>query len=128
MFENIRDLAFDEEIGEVAERLKWQAVTHFVFHQCLAGFDLGEAVLMYPLFVGAGKLCVFKEVRRFPTRDLGPPFHRKTVQRQFVIDERALPYLKGRRRDNMKPELGGRDAFEIFRVGEKSKHLVDGKI
>lgn len=116
MFEDIRYLAFDEKICDVAERFERQAVTHFVLHQRFARLDLGEAVLMYPLFVRAGKLCIFKEVRRFPTRDLGPPLQRKSVQRQFVINKRALPHLKRRRRYYGKAKLRRRNAFQIFGI------------
>ena len=102
MFENIRDLAFDEKICDVAKRFERETVTHFVFHQSLARFGLGKAVLVYPLFVRPGKLCVLKEVRRFPTRDLCPSFHRKPVHRQLVIDQRTFFNFKRRRRDDGK--------------------------
>jgi hypothetical protein len=65
------DLAADDEVSNVAERLKRKSVSHLVFHQRPIGSKLGKRVTMDPLRVRPAKLRIFELVRRVPQRDLG---------------------------------------------------------
>ena len=116
IIEYVFQLAFDEELGDVAEWFERQAIANVVFHQRFARFGFGKAVQVYPLFVRPAELRVLKFERRLPTRNLSPPAKGQAVHRQLVIDQSAFFDINRPRRDDVKAELGRRDAFEIFRV------------
>lgn len=123
VIEDLIELFSDEEMGDVTERFKRQAVADLVDDQGSFGTEFGKGVRVYPLCVGSDQLLIDKSEWRFPDRDLGPPLYRQAAHFQFVIDQRTLPDDDRLRRRDLKIELRRRDPFKIAGVGKEVKDL-----
>ena len=53
MFENILQPPFDNKLGDVAKRLKRQAIADLVLHERFADFRFGKAMKVVPFLVRA---------------------------------------------------------------------------
>ena len=84
-----------------------------------------EFVLMPPELIGSPALFVDETERRFPDSDLTLPTHRKAMDAQAIVDQRADKHLERPRSQNLELEPRGRERLEVSGIREKRKDFGD---
>jgi hypothetical protein len=101
-----------------------QAILHAIGHPRTL-LVLDKRVQVPPAPVRPADLFVDKLITRLPLNNPCAPVEGHSEEPQTIVDDCPFPDIDRGRRQDSKSEFRRRNAFQVFGVGEKSKHFIN---
>ena len=98
-------------------------VDHFVLDQ-RSRFRFFKCVLVVPEPIRSFELPIDEAVRRFPSRDFGPPFNRDLVDADLVVQQQSCLHLHWHRRQDFEVQNRWSNSLKLLCVGEKFENSL----